>query len=412
MDRDSEAVTTSFDMDPFAPSNIENPYPLYAALRRDHPVYQVPETDFYLVSSWKLVTEALHRTADFSSNLTGVLVHSAQGLPSVFDLDSGGHAIHVLATGDDPGHQQHRKLVLPTLVAKRIRAMEPMIAHYAEELWNNHFDGDQIEWVSALADQLPLQMVAHLIGLPDADVPQLLTWSYDSTKLLSGVVTTDRLPEVVDAATHLTGYLYGKLADAQTAPGDNLLGDLVRACDSGEVDTTVAVLMLVQLVGAGGESTAGLISNAARILTEEPALQQQLREDSALITPFLEEALRLESPFRGHHRHVSADTTLGGGELPARSHLILLWGSANRDAEAFENPEALNLDRTNLRSHLAFGKGAHFCVGAALARVEAKIALTLLLAKSAHVSLTETAPPVWVPSLFVRRHQRLRLTIR
>ncbi|MFE4503754.1 cytochrome P450 [Rhodococcus sp. NPDC056743] len=398
-------------MDPFAPPNIENPYPLYAALRRDHPVYRIPETDFYLVSSWELVTEALHRTADFSSNLTGVLVHSEQGSPRSFDLDSGGHAIHVLATDDDPSHQQHRKLVLPTLVAKRIRAMEPLIAHYAEGLWNNHFDSDQIEWVSALADQLPLQMVAHLIGLPDIDVPQLLTWSYDSTELLSGIVTTNRLPEVVSAATQLTGYLYDKLADAQTAPGDNLLGDLVRACDSGEVDTAVAVLMLVQLVGAGGESTAGLISNAARIVAEQPTLQQQLREDSALLAPFLEEALRLESPFRGHHRYVTAATTLGTIDLPAGSHLILLWGSANRDPRAFDNPDALNLDRTNLRTHLAFGRGAHFCVGAALARLEAKIALTLLLAKSKHVSLTEDMPPVRVPSLFVRRHQRLHLTV-
>ncbi|NMM84412.1 cytochrome [Rhodococcus sp. SRB_17] len=404
-------MTASIDIDPFAPANIDNPYPLYAALRQDHPVYRIPDTDFYLVSSWELVTEALGRTADFSSNLTGVLVHSADGSPTTFDLDGGGQAIHVLATGDDPSHQQHRKLVLPTLVAKRIRAMEPLIADYAEELWNNHFDGRNIEWVSAIADQLPLQMVAHLIGLPESDVPQLLTWSYNSTELLSGIVTGDRLPEVVAAATQLTGYLYGKLAAAQHSPGENLLGDLVRACNSGEVDTTVAVLMLVQLVGAGGESTAGLIANAARILADKPELQQQLRDDSALITPFLEEALRLESPFRGHHRHVNAITTLGGIELSAGSHLILLWGSANRDPAAFENPHDLDLGRSNLRSHLAFGKGAHFCVGAALARLEAKIALTLLLEKSERVSLTESAPPEWVPSLFVRRHHSLHLTL-
>lgn len=404
-------MTASTDINPFAITNIENPYPLYASLRQKCPAYRVPGTNFYLVSSWKLVTEALTRTEDFSSHLTGVLVHPAEGPPVTFDMDGNGQAIHVLATADDPSHQRHRKLVLPTLVAKRIRTMEPAIADYAERLWNNHFDGRHIEWVSALADRLPLQMVAHLIGLPEADVPQLLTWSYDSTELLSGLVSAERLPEVVNAATQLAGYLYNKLEAAQAAPGENLLGDLVRANTNGDIDTTVAVLILVQLVGAGGESTAGLIANSARILADNPLLQQELRENHELIPPFLEESLRLESPFRGHHRHVTRDTTLGGVPLSAGSHLILLWGSANRDPAAFPDPDILNIGRPNLRSHLASGKGAHFCVGAALARLEAKIALTMLLEKSQHVSLTDGAPPEWVPSLFVRRHQSLLLTV-
>ncbi len=113
---------------------------------------------------------------------------------------------------------------------------------------------------------------------------------------------------------------------------------------------------------------------------------------------FLEETLRLESPFRGHHRHVNADTTLGGMPLPAGSHLILLWGSANRDPESFVEPQVMNLNRVNPRAHFAFGKGAHFCVGAALARLEAKTAIAVLLENSAHVTVDPEFPPRWSPA--------------
>ncbi|MCJ0944543.1 cytochrome P450 [Rhodococcus erythropolis] len=402
---------STLDINPFLPSNIDDPYPLYDALRREHPVYRIPDTDFYLVSTWELVTEAVSRTDDFSNNLTGVLVRTPDGSAVTFDMNGGGQAVHVLATADEPDHQHQRKLVLPTLVAKRIRALEPVMTEYTQQLWDNGFDGRRIEWVTSVADTLPLQMVATLIGLPAHDVPQLLAWSYDSTELLSGIVTAERLTGVVTSAAELTGYLYSKFREARAHPVDDLLGDLVRCCDAGELSEDVAVLMLVQLVGAGGESTAGLIANSARLLAERPEIQTQLREDPLLVGAFLEETLRLESPFRGHHRHVNADTTLGGMTLAAGSHLILLWGSANRDPESFAEPQVMNLDRGNPRAHFAFGKGAHFCVGAALARLEAKIAIAVLLENSAHFTIDSESPPRWVPSMFVRRHQSLRLAV-
>ncbi len=312
---------STLDINPFLPSNIDDPYPLYDVLRREHPVYRIPDTDFYLVSTWELVTEAVSRTGDFSNNLTGVLVRTPDGSAVTFDMNGGGQAVHVLATADEPDHQHQRKLVLPTLVAKRIRALEPVMTEYTQQLWDNGFDGRRIEWVTSVADTLPLQMVATLIGLPAHDVPQLLAWSYDSTELLSGIVTAERLTGVVTSAAELTGYLYSKFREARAHPVDDLLGDLVRCCDAGELSEDVAVLMLVQLVGAGGESTAGLIANSARLLAERPEIQTQLREDPLLVGAFLEETLRLKSPFRGHHRHVNADTTLGGMTLPAGSHL-------------------------------------------------------------------------------------------
>jgi hypothetical protein len=152
-------------------------------------------------------------------------------------------------------------------------------------------------------------LVAKLIGLPDSDVPRLVEWGYGSTELLGGVLE-GRLPVAVDAAIQLAGYLHGAFEAARSDPDDDLLGDLAAAVNAGDVEPHVAVLMLVQLVGAGCESTAGLIGNAARLLATNPETQDAVRTDPKMIPALLEETLRLESPFRGHHRHVVADTVL------------------------------------------------------------------------------------------------------
>ncbi|MFD4182637.1 cytochrome P450 [Rhodococcus sp. NPDC058514] len=395
-------------IDIFDPENLDDPTRLYRALRERAPVHQVPGTDFYLVSTWELVTEAAARVDDFSSNLTGVLVQQPDGPPSTFDMDGGGRAVHVLATADDPTHAHHRRLVLQTL-GRRIRALGPTVDRLADRLWSQGLRGDRIDYAADMADQLPLAVIATLVGLPERDVPQLLNWAYDSTELLGGVVTADRLSQLVTSSVELAGYLHTRFTRAKEDPRDDFLGVLAHACAAGDLTDDVAVLILVQLIGAGGESTAGLIANSARLLAAHPEIQRLLRDRPALIDPFLDEALRLESPFRAHHRQVAADTTLGGVPLPAGSHALLLWGSANRDPARFERPDEIVLDRPGIRSHLAFGKGAHFCVGSALARMEALSAVTMLLERSSDVAIA--GDPAWVPSIFVRRHLRLPLRI-
>ncbi len=141
-----------------------------------------------------------------------------------------------------------------------------------------------------------------------------------------------------------------------------------------------------------------------------PQIQQQLRENPELLGAFIEETLRFESPFRGHYRHVWRDTTLGGVEVPADSHLLLMWGAANRDPEHFEAPNEFRLDRTGAKDHLTFGKGVHFCVGAALARLEARIVLGTLLERTSWIDAAEVGD--WLPSILVRRRERLQLAVR
>jgi cytochrome P450 len=169
-------------------------------------------------------------------------------------------------------------------------------------------------------------------------------------------------------------------------------------------------VMMVILFAAGGESTASLLGSAAWILANHPDIQQQVRENPHLLTAFIEETLRYEPPFRGHYRHVRNGTTLAGVDLPADSHLLLLWGAANRDPAHFERPGEFLLDRAEAKGHISFGKGAHFCVGASLARLEATIVLRLLLDRTSTIQQADVGR--WLPSLLVRRLERLELSVR
>lgn len=396
----------------FDPQVLEDPYPFYRRLRETAPVWPVGDSGFYFVSRWDLVVEATERTEDFSSNLTAALMKSQDSGagPTVAAMGPVADPAHVLATGDEPVHHAHRKLVLPTLVAKRITTLEPVMAATGTRLWERGVDGDGIDWMAAMGDALPMTMVARLIGLPDEDVPQLVQWGYSSTEMLGGLNTEQRQAEVVTDTMYLILYLREHLEKELVAPSEDLLGYLAQACNRGDISLDIGVMILVQLVGAGGESTAGLMGNAVRILGENPELQQRIRSDRALLPTFLEEALRLESPFRGHHRHVVADTSLGGIELPAGSHLTLMWGAANRDPAIFEDPDALRLDRPSPRGHITFGKGLHFCVGAALARLEARTAINLLLDRTRAFTV-KPGGAQWVPSIMVRRHHKLELEL-
>jgi cytochrome P450 len=264
--------------------------------------------------------------------------------------------------------------------------------------------------MGAFANRLPMMVVARLIGVPDCDVAQLVKWGYAATQLLEGLVDQDQIAAAGRAVMELTGYIEEQFDRAAADPQDNLLGELASACAAGELDTLTAQIMMVTLFAAGGESTASLLGSAAMILATRRDIQQQLRENPELLGAFIEETLRYEAPFRGHYRHVRSDTMLKGVDLPADSHLLLLWGAANRDPAQFEKPDEFRLNRSAGKGHISFGKGAHFCVGAALARLEAQIALRLMLSRTSLIEAADVGP--WLPSILVRRLQRLEIAVK
>lgn len=397
-------------VDLFDAGSIQDPYPLYERMRSAGPVHRVADSDFYVVCGWEAVNEAIGRTEDFSSNLTATMTYMPDGSVQAFTMDGLGGPTQVLATADDPLHAVHRKLLVRHLAAKRIRAIEQFTAAAADRLWRQGLRDGQIEWMGAVANRLPMMVVAELIGIPDADIAQLVQWGYAATQLLEGLVSREQLDAAGVALLELNGYITDCFRRAVGAPQANLLGELSTACTSGEIDTIAAQVMMVTLFAAGGESTASLLGSAAWILATRSDIQRRLRENPDLLGPFIEETLRYEPPFRGHYRHVRTDTSLAGVDLPADSHLMLMWGAANRDPTHFEDSGQFRLDRPGAKGHLSFGRGVHFCVGAALARLEAQIVLRLLLDHTTEIEAADVGP--WLPSLLVRRLEHLQLLVK
>jgi len=299
--------------------------------------------------------------------------------------------------------------LLPHLSAKRIRIIEEFAADTADRLWDENLHDGQIEWMSAIANRLPMMVVARLLGLPDDDVDKLIRLGYAATTLLDGIVTPDQLQAAGMAAIELSSYVLKHFEKANAGAGTGLIGDVAARCASGELEQTPALAIMLTLFGAAGESTASLLGSAAWVLTDRPDIQRQVRENPQLLGTFIEETLRFESPFRGHYRHVLRNTTLAGTEVPAESHLLLLWGAANRDPAHFDAPNDFRLDRSGAKAHLTFGKGVHFCVGAALARLEARIVLGMLLERTSWVDAADVGD--WLPSILVRRRERLQLAV-
>jgi cytochrome P450 len=317
---------------------------------------------------------------------------------------------NALATADDPVHDAHRKLLVPHLSARRVRVIEEFAQDTARRLWSEGLLDGQIEWMSAIANRLPMMVVARLLGLPEDDVDKLIRLGYATTTLLDGVVSPAQLEAAGMAAMELSGYVmeHFEKASASLAPG--LIGDLAARYQSGELEQLPALAIMLTLFSAAGESTASLLGSAAWILVSRSDIQEQLRAHPELLGAFIEETLRYESPFRGHYRHVVRDTTLAGIEVPADSRLLLMWGAANRDPQQFDKPNEFRLDRSGAKGHITFGKGAHFCVGAALARLESQIVLRMLLEQTTWIEAADVGQ--WLPSILVRRLERLHLNVR
>jgi cytochrome P450 len=393
----------------FGTDALQDPYPLYDRMRHQASVHRIGDSVFYAVCGWDAVMEVVNRVEDFSSNLTATMMYR-DGTVTPFDMGPLGGPQHALATADDPVHDAHRKLLVPHLTARRIRVIEEFAQATAIHLWSEALVDGQIEWMSAVANRLPMMVVARLLGLPEEDVDRLIRLGYATTTLLDGVVSPAQVEAAGMAAMELSGYVMEHFAKAGERPQPGLIGDLAARYAAGEVEQLPALAIMLTLFSAAGESTASLLGSAAWILVSHSDIQEQVRANPELLGAFIEETLRYESPFRGHYRHVVRDTTLAGVDVPADSRLLLMWGAANRDPRQFDRPNEFRLDRSGAKGHVTFGKGAHFCVGAALARLEAQIVLRMLLEQTTWIEAADVGQ--WLPSILVRRLDHLKLAVR
>ena len=397
-------------IDPFAPDALEDPYELYGVLRDGEPVHRIPESDLWMISRYADLVEAAAKPDVFSSHISAVIYAGQGPTPAVLQADPDAiGAVDVLATADPPDHSQQRKLMNRTFRHERIAELETIVRAFIEPALDRALADGTVDWMEAASVPLPIIVIADVLGMPTTDLEDLRRWGDAGVDLLSGVATIERMMECWQEMTGFLAYLKERLENP--AEG-SVTAEIANAVQAGGFNEREGVSLLLQLVIAGSESTASLIGSATLMLADDQGLQKELRAAPERIPTFIEEALRLESPFRGHFRITTKETTIGGVTLPEGSRVMLMWGSANRDPSAFPDAARLDLERDHPKAHVGFGSGIHFCLGAPLARMETRVVLERLLARTSVFRLAEEGTrPRHVPSLFVRRLAELPLTL-
>jgi cytochrome P450 len=393
------------------PQVLDEPYDFYRRLREEAPVWRVGDTNLVVVSTFDAIAEAVRRTDDFSSHLRMLLYRNDDGSPASMPFDAGPHA-NVLATADPPEHTHHRKTVFPELVAKRMASLRPDVEDITDACLDAALAVDAMEFMGGVANAVPIRVVSRLIGFHDEDPDELLAAAFSSTGMLAATHSLDGMFATMGRAAEIMFWIAEQLDAAISGGADGILGQLASAIADGQLDRDAGIVMLHTLLSAGGESTTSLLGNAVHALARRPDLQGRLRTEPELLPAFIEEMLRLESPFRYHMRSAPHDTELCGVDIAADSALLLLWGSANRDPSEYgDDADQIQLDRDSLRHHLGFGRGIHLCVGAPLARLEAEVVLGRLLERTASFALDPTRRPVREDSLMVRRFVSLPIEV-
>jgi cytochrome P450 len=344
-----------------------NPFPHYERMRETAPVFHDEQSESWHVFRYEDVQRALSEYATFSSRMAG---DDPSGTGQLF-------ASSLIAT-DPPRHRQLRSLVTQAFTPKAVDALAPRIAGLTDELLEGIAARGSADLIKELAYPLPVIVISELLGIPAQDRERFKYWS---DVIVSQTRTGSASEEHSATNSEMTEYFLALIDQRRSEPGKDLISNLLSAEIDGQKLTVPELLGFCSLLlVAGNETTTNLIGNAVLCLAESPGTMDRLRRDPALLPQTIEEVLRFRSPVQSMYRVTVAETTLGDERIPAGAPLVAWIGSANRDERQFHRPAEFDVDRGQNR-HLAFGHGNHFCLGAPLARLEARIALEALLAR-------------------------------
>ncbi len=355
---------------PFDPEVIADPYPVYRELRDLAPVYWSAEASSWVLSRYEDVSAALTDPATYSS---------ASGIfPTPPGVDMTELFLPMRIMSDPPRHTQLRHLVSKVFTPRRIAGLEAHIQSLVDDLLDKTPETGAWDFVSGFAGPLPAIVIADMLGVPREDRDRFRTWS--STLIQSNPIRGEFGPGL-DAAAALYDYFTTFLAERRAHPQDDLMTALVHAEVDGEHLSEEELLgFCLLLLVAGHETTTNLLSNSAVVLAQHPESRRQLVGTPELIPAAVEELLRYDSPVHGLARTLTRPVDLHGQHMKAGDTVLLLFGSANRDDHAFPDADRFDIHRAPERQ-VAFGRGIHVCLGASLARLEARIALAALLAR-------------------------------
>jgi cytochrome P450 len=380
---------------------VVDPYPYFDFLREQCPVRREPHHDVVMVTGYDEAVSVYSDAATFSS--CNAVTGPFPGFPVALVGDDVSALIDEhrdalpfsdqLPTMDPPGHKAHRALLMRLLAPSRLRENEEFMYRRADRQIDEFISQGSCEFIRDFAAPFTLYVIADLLGVPEADhewFREVLQGGRRKEAAGIGSTESDSLGHspLEFLYERFTAYVEERRKEPQA---DVLTGLATATFPDGSLPEVIDVVRIAaNLFGAGQETTVRLLGAAFQLIGERPDLQQKLRDTPVLIPDFVEECLRIESPVKGDFRLARKATTVGGVDIPAGTTLMLVNGAANRDPRHFKNPDEFQIERSNARTNLAFGRGVHACPGGPLARTEARVSVERLLQRMADIQISET----------------------
>jgi cytochrome P450 len=381
------APSTSYD--PFGAEFLIDPYAIFSRLRVEAPVAYAPAIDMWTVTDFEDVAAIFKDPETFSAAIAqsplDPIAPEAQNILS----EGGFRPLAVMSNLDPPEHARIKRHTSRAFSARRISFMENVIRERATALVDALPARGEVDLVATLAFPLPAVTIFKMIGFPDHDMDMLKSWCGNRLVMTWGRTTPEDQQRIARQMVSYFKYCEEFVRIRSAEPADDLTSDLLATgLEDGTLSHAEIVSIIYGLSFAGHENITNMIANAVRRLLENPAMWAALVADPARLLPnAIEEALRFDSSNIAWRRVTTRPVTLRGVEIPKDARILVLLGAANHDPAKFPDPERFDIERADARAHLAFGKGIHFCLGAALTRLELGIALELLAARFPNMTL-------------------------
>jgi cytochrome P450 len=380
------AAALAFDIKRLEQRFLDDPYPLYRALREHDPVHRMPDGSYFL-SRYEDCVAVYRDTATWSSD------KKVDFRPNFADSLLYEHHTTSLVFNDPPYHTRVRKLLAPAFTPRALKALQPRVEALVDRLLDAAAERGRFDLIDDFASAIPVQLIGDMLGVPQAERAPLRGWSLAILGALEPVLNPDQFARGTEAVAEFKDYLVDlirrRLRESNSDEAE-ILSTLIGASAfdprrAGERLSEVELLHnCIFLLNAGHETTTNLIGNGIDLLLQHPQAMHELRDDPALIEGAVEEFLRLESSNQLGNRRAAKETSLAGIAMPAGTYVHIGIGAANRDPAQFADPERLDLRRQPNR-HLAFATGIHACAGMSLARMEAQVAIGKFVRRFADV---------------------------
>ena len=385
------------EISPMHPEVLKAPWVMNRRLREEAPVFQDPNTGLFFVSRYADVLAIAKDHKTFSSRMMGpTRAMTGSEDPEVMEvLKSGYENVPTMLTEDPPNQRRYRKFVDGAFSPSSLKSLEPFIEGLSNELIDAFIDQGQCEFLSGFGVPLPLRVIVSQLGAPQEDLPLFRKWTEAFIGNLSQQLDREGTLQAAKDMVEFQHYFVDRMNERREEPADDILSKLVNASFDGEQPLTDAecLSMLSQILVAGNETTSASLTEGIWLLIENPDQYQLLKDNPSpeMISRLVEEVLRISSPSSNMFRRTTRDVEMHGVTIPENSILFARFASANQDDTQFPEASRFNLMRDNLKDQVAFGKGVHHCLGAALSRREMNIGFKVILERMENFRLAEGA---------------------